>query len=313
VTPPEPARADAAASRRPHPAQAADARDIAETSSAAGSGVARSRGSARPVQGSRYRAIGEGDTWAISTVTVFLLFVLWWGATRFGWIKPLFLPSPASTWRAFVDALQGRTQGQAPLLEHVLVSVLRVFSAFLLAVLTAVPVGIAMGVSRVARGVFDPVVEFYRPLPPLAYLPLIVIWLGIDESAKVTLIYLACFAPLAMAAKAGVRAVPIEQINAAYTLGATRWQVITAVILPAALPEILTGMRIAIGFGWTTLVAAEMVAATLGLGQMVLNASNFLRTDIVVMGIILIGIIAYGFDLLMRLAEARLTPWKGRL
>ncbi len=137
--------------------------------------------------------------------------------------------------------------------------------------MTAVPAGIAMGVSRIARGIFDPPIEFYRPLPPLAYLPLIVIWFGIDETAKVVLIYLACFAPLAMAARAGVRSVSIEQINAAYSMGASKWQVIWHVIIPAAMPEILTGMRIAIGFGWTTLVAAEMIAATAGLGQMVLE------------------------------------------
>jgi len=209
--------------------------------------------------------------------------------------------------------VHGNNQGQTPLVEHILVSVTRVFCAFFLAVLTAVPVGIAMGTSRIMRGIFDPLIEFYRPLPPLAYLPLIVIWLGIDEGAKITLIYLACFAPLAMAAQAGVRGVALEQINAAYALGGSRWQVITLVILPAALPEILTGMRIAIGFGWTTLVAAEMVAASVGLGQMVLNASNFLRTDIVVMGIIIIGVLAYLFDLLMRQIERRLTPWKGRM
>jgi len=168
-----------------------------------------------------------------------------------------------------------------------------------------------MGVSRIARGVFDPPLEFYRPLPPLAYLPLIVIWFGIEETAKIVLIYLACFAPLAMAARAGVRSVTIEQINAAYSMGASKWQVIMHVVMPAALPEILTGMRIAIGFGWTTLVAAEMVAATAGLGQMVLNASNFLRTDVVIMGIVVIGVVAYLFDLLMRRIERALVPWKG--
>ncbi len=105
----------------------------------------------------------------------------------------------------------------------------------------------------------------------------------------------------------------IEQINAAYSMGANRWQVIRHVVIPAALPDILTGMRIAIGFGWTTLVAAEMVAATSGLGQMVLNASNFLRTDVVIMGIGLIGLIAYTFDLLMRKTEKWLVPWKGRM
>jgi taurine transport system permease protein len=100
--------------------------------------------------------------------------------------------------------------------------------------------------------------------------------------------------------------------HAAYSMGASQWQVIRHVMLPAALPEILVGMRIAIGFGWTTLVAAEMVAASVGLGQMVLNASNFLRTDIVIMGIIVIGVFAYLFDLLMRFIENKLVPWKGK-
>ncbi|MBR8499775.1 ABC transporter permease subunit, partial [Burkholderia cenocepacia] len=163
-----------------------------------------------------------------------------------------------------------------------------------------------------ARGVLDPLLEFYRPLPPLAYLPLVVIWFGIDETAKLVVIFLARFAPIAMAARAGVRAATVEQINAAYSLGGSFAQIVRHVVLPAALPEILTGLRIAIGFGWTTLVAAEMVAATAGLGQMVLNASSFLRTDIVVMGILLIGAIAWLFDLAMRWVERRVVPWKGR-
>lgn len=260
-----------------------------------------------------YGALGQGPTWHISLATGLVVLLLWYVATTLGWIKPLFLPTPRATLDALIIAIQGNTQGGTPLAEHVEISILRVLSAFVLAVVTAVPIGIAMGTSRIVRGIVDPLIEFYRPLPPLAYLPLIVIWLGIDESAKITLIFLACFAPLAMASKAGVRSVAIEQINAARSLGATRWQVIRLVVLPAALPEILTGMRIAIGFGWTTLVAAEMVAATAGLGQMVLNASNFLRTDIVIMGIIVIGILAYCFDALMRRLEKAMTPWKGRV
>nr|WP_171938789.1 ABC transporter permease subunit [Herbaspirillum rubrisubalbicans] len=260
-----------------------------------------------------YGAPGQGSTWIISSLTIVALLLLWWLATTLHWIKPLFLPTPQATLTALLEALRGQTQGDTPLVQHVLISITRVMVAFLLAVLTAVPVGLAMGTSRLVRGIADPIIEFYRPLPPLAYLPLIVIWLGIDESAKVTLIYLACFAPLAMASKAGVRSVAIEQINAARSLGASNWQVIRMVVFPAALPEILTGMRIAVGFGWTTLVAAEMVAATAGIGQMVLNASNFLRTDVVIMGIIVIGVLAYLIDLLMRKMEHKLIPWKGKM
>jgi taurine transport system permease protein len=255
---------------------------------------------------------GEGPTVALSVVSVATIAALWWVATLFHWAPPLFLPSPQAVWSAFIDAWNGRIQGGLPLSEHLLWSAIRVFGAFALASVTAVPVGILMGVSRIARGLLDPPLEFYRPLPPLSYLPLVVIWFGIDETAKLIVIYLACFAPIAMAARAGARSATAEQVNAAYSLGGSFAQVVRFVVLPAALPEILTGLRIAIGFGWTTLVAAEMVAATAGLGQMVLNASSFLRTDVVVMGIVLIGLIAWTFDLGMRAVERRLVPWRGK-
>ena len=261
---------------------------------------------------SRFKVPGEGSSVVISVITVVVLFVLWFAITNLGLIKPLFLPSPQAVWQQFHEYFTGAANDK-PLWQHFAASMLRVFVAFFLACVTAIPVGIAMGMSRVARGIFDPPIEFYRPLPPLAYLPLIIIWFGIDEMPKVLLIYLACFAPLALAARSGMKSAAQEQINAAYSMGASYGQVIRHVILPSALPEILVGMRIAIGFGWTTLVAAEMVAANVGLGQMVLNASNFLRTDIVVMGIIVIGVVAYLFDMLMRWVERRLVPWKGKM
>jgi taurine transport system permease protein len=261
---------------------------------------------------SAFKVPGEGSSATISVITVAALLVLWFVVTNMGWVKPLFLPSPQAVFQQFYEYLTGQANDK-PLWQHFLASMFRVFSAFLLACVTAIPIGIAMGMSRVARGIFDPPLEFYRPLPPLAYLPLIIIWFGIDEMPKVLLIFLSCFAPLALAARSGMRSASQEQINAAYSMGASYMQVIRHVILPSALPDILIGMRIAIGFGWTTLVAAEMVAANMGLGQMVLNASNFLRTDIVIMGIIVIGVVAYLFDLLMRWLERRLVPWKGRM
>lgn len=265
-----------------------------------------------PLKTSRFRVPGEGASATISVVTVGTLIALWFLVTNMGWVKPLFLPSPQAVAQQFWEYLTGAANDK-PLWQHFIASFLRVTGAFWLAVLTAVPVGIAMGMSRWARGIFDPPIEFYRPLPPLAYLPLIIIWFGIDEMPKLLLIYLSCFAPLALAARSGMKSASQEQINAAYSMGASYSQVIRHVILPSALPEILVGMRIAIGFGWTTLVAAEMVAANVGLGQMVLNASNFLRTDIVIMGIVVIGVVAYTFDLFMRWVERRLVPWKGRM
>lgn len=146
--------------------------------------------------------------------------------------------------------------------------------ALLAAVVIGIPVGIAMGLSPTVRGILDPIIELYRPAPPLAYLPLMVIWFGIGENSKILLIYLAIFAPVAMSALAGVKSVQQVRIRAARSLGASRAQVLWFVILPGALPEILTGLRIGLGVGWSTLVAAELIAATRGLGFMVQSAGS---------------------------------------
>ncbi len=268
------------------------------------------RGPVKP--GESYGAPGIGNSTAISVVTSVTLIFLWWFVTNMGWIKPLFLPTPESVLKKFVS-VWSEDFGGSTLWGHSKASLFRVFTAFFLACVTAIPVGIGMGVNRVFRGVFDPPIEFYRPIPPLGYLPLTIIWLGIEDLQKITLIYLAIFAPMALNARSGVRSVTIEQIQMAYSLGATRAQVIWHVILKGAMPEILTGMRIGIGFGWTTLVAAEMVAAEAGIGHMVLSAAEFLVTDVVIMGIFVIGGIAYMFDLLMRFIERKIVPWKGKM
>jgi taurine transport system permease protein len=268
---------------------------------------------ARPTKpGETYGVPGQGDTLILSIASILGIIFIWWLVTWAGWVKPMFLPSPQAVLRKFFDVwTNGFTN--TPFWEHVGISAARVFGAFLLACLVGIPLGIAMGMSPIVKGIFDPPIEFYRPIPPLAYLPLMIIWFGIDETSKVLLIFLSILAPVTLGARAGVKSAAIEQIHAAYSFGATRWQVMSQVILPSALPEILTAMRIGIGFGWTTLVAAEMVAATKGLGYMVLTASQFLQTSTVIMGIIVIAIIAYSFDLLMRLIEWKLVPWKGRM
>jgi taurine transport system permease protein len=267
---------------------------------------------AKPAKpGEIYGVPGQGDSVVVSAVVIAGLMLAWWYVTYVGWIKPLFLPSPQAVVQSFRDLLENGFTGSS-FWEHTWISTARVFGAFLLACVIGIPLGIAMGVSPLARGIFDPPIEFYRPIPPLAYLPLMIIWFGIEETSKVLLIFLSVLAPIALGARAGVKSAAIEQIHAAYSFGATRWQVIRQVILPAAMPEIITAMRIGIGFGWTTLVAAEMVASTAGLGYMVLSASKFLQTATVIMGIVVIAAIAYAFDHLMRFVERRVVPWKGR-
>ncbi|MEK9596201.1 MAG: ABC transporter permease subunit [Rhodospirillaceae bacterium] len=271
--------------------------------------IARSRPT-KP--GETYGVPGQGDTLWLSISTIVLLLGLWWLLTAIGVVEPLFVPAPQTIVLKFIEVVEIGFTG-TPLIQHVGISTARVFSAFLLACAIGIPLGLAMGMNSVARGIFDPPIEFYRPIPPLAYLPLMIIWFGIGEISKVLLIFLSVFAPVALGARAGVRSATIEQIHAAYSFGASRWQVLSQIIFPAAMPEILTAMRIGIGFGWTTLVAAEMVAATNGLGYMVLSASQFLQTPTVIMGIIIIAAIAYAFDMLMRYVEYLLVPWKGKM
>ncbi|MBF7144168.1 MULTISPECIES: taurine ABC transporter permease TauC [Pseudomonas] len=254
--------------------------------------------------------------WQISTRTISLLtaaslLLAWWAVTYFGLIDPLFLPAPAAVAeKGWLLATTGYMD--STLWEHLGSSLQRIGIALALAIITAIPVGIAIGRNRIARGIFDPLIEFYRPIPPLAYLPLIVIWCGIGEFSKVLLIYLAIFAPIAIATATGVRTVDPARLRAAQSLGATRSQLIRHVILPSALPDILTGVRIGLGVGWSTLVAAELIAATRGLGFMVQSAAQFLVTDVVVLGILIIAVVAFALELGLRALQRKLVPWHGQ-
>lgn len=247
----------------------------------------------------------------ISALTILVLLAAWALSAWLRLVSPVFLPSPAAVWTKFVVVARDGFV-DATLAQHVIASLARVFAALIVAVLVGVPVGLAIGLSRVGRGVFDPLLEFLRPIPPLAYLPLIVIWFGIGEPSKILVIAIAMLAPVALSTAAGVRGVSRERIDAARSLGASRGQVVRHVVLPSALPSILTGLRIALGAGWSTLVAAELVAATRGLGFMIQSAAQFLVTDVVVMGILVIAVIAFALEFAIRRIERALVPWAGR-
>lgn len=247
----------------------------------------------------------------ISGLTLISLLAVWWAVTAAEWIEPLFLPSPAAVLsKAWLLLTQGYME--STLWQHLGASLGRIGLALGAAIVSAIPIGIAIGHNRIARGILDPLIEFYRPIPPLAYLPLIVIWCGIGELSKVLLIYLAIFAPIAIATATGVRTVDPAKLRAAQSLGATRAQLIRHVILPSALPDILTGVRIGLGVGWSTLVAAELIAATSGLGFMVQSAAQFLVTDVVVLGILVIALIAFVLEMSLRALQRKLVPWHGQ-
>ena len=229
-----------------------------------------------------------------------------------GWqMEPIWLPSPEAVVARLGDIATNGYHNTS-LWGHLGASLARVMAGFVLGSLVGIPLGYAMGLSGWFRGWFDPIVEFMRPVPPLALIPLVIIWFGIWETGKVVLLFLAALWIMVIAARSGVSGVRISKIHAAYSLGASKWQIMRHVIIPNSLPDIFTGARVAMGVCWGTVVAAELVAAQKGAGMMIIAASKFQLTDIVVMGIILIGVIGYGIDILMRMAEKRLVPWKGR-
>lgn len=244
----------------------------------------------------------------ISTITIIALIAVWWLVTALGWIDALFLPSPVAVIDRFQD-LVANGYMSISLWSHIGASLGRIGTALIAAVITAIPLGIAIGRNKIVRGVLDPIIEFYRPIPPLAYLPLIVIWCGIGELSKVLLIYLAIFAPIVIATATGVRSVDQAKIRAAQSLGATQMQIIKHVILPSSLPNILTGIRIGLGVGWSTLVAAELVGASEGLGFMVQSSSQLLATDVVIVGILIIAVIAFILEIGLRRLQRKLVPW----
>ncbi|WP_270503090.1 taurine ABC transporter permease TauC [Kluyvera ascorbata] len=249
----------------------------------------------------------------LSLATLAVLLVIWWAVAAAHWVSPLFLPPPGQVLNKLLTIASPQGFMDATLWQHLAASLGRIVVALLAATLIGIPVGIAMGLSPTVRGILDPLIELYRPVPPLAYLPLMVIWFGIGETSKILLIYLAIFAPVAMSTLAGVKSAQHVRIRAAQSLGANRAQVLWLVILPGALPEILTGLRIGLGVGWSTLVAAELIAATRGLGFMVQSAGEFLATDVVLAGIAVIAIIAFSLELGLRALQRRLTPWHGEI
>lgn len=226
-------------------------------------------------------------------------------------MEALYLPPPEQVWSRFWK-LNSEGYQNVGLWENVFWSLIRVVIGFALGCLFGIPLGYAVGLNSWLRGWFDPLVEFMRPVPPLALIPLVIIWFGIGEQGKISLLFLAALWIMTIAARAGVSGVNISKVHAAYSLGASKYQLLSKVIVPNSLPEIFTGARVAMGVCWGTVVAAELVAAEKGAGKMIIAASKFQLTDIVIIGIIIIGVIGYGIDVIMRWAERRLVPWKGR-
>ena len=249
----------------------------------------------------------------LTAATWLAIFALWLAATGTGLVDETLMPKPRAVWDALVETgdpaigYNGHT-----LWRHLLVSLYRLLAAVAAAILTAVPLGLLSGYFIKVRAVVDSIVQFYRPIPPLAYYTLLVLWMGIGDSSKVMLLYLAAFAPVYIACAEAVAMVDRRFILNARSMGATRWQVFRHVVFPASLPQVFLGVRTAVGFAYTTLVSAEMVAAVSGIGWMVLDAHRFLKYDIVFLGVIIMGVTGVLIDWGLREMENKYIFWKGK-
>jgi ABC-type nitrate/sulfonate/bicarbonate transport system permease component len=241
-----------------------------------------------------------------------LVLVLWQLSAAVGLLPAGKLPSPLQIIAAVQElAVQGLPQGST-LLFHCLYSLQRVAMGFVLALCAAIPLGIVCGWSRMLREMLTPVIETIRPIPPLAWIPLAILWFGIGLRSAAFIIFLGCFFPILLSTMSGVLSVEPVLVSAAKTLGATRWQILLNVLLPGSMPSIYTGLRIGLGIGWMTLVAAEFtgVKSGYGLGYMIMTARDIQRPDLVIAGMAVIGLTGFILDGLLRMLEARALRWR---
>lgn len=246
-----------------------------------------------------------------SILTGAAVLAFWFFMTRDGRISSIIIPSPSEIWNCFLDLLQNGYKGNS-LWAHLSASLRRLLIAYFIAVLTAIPLGLLSGYSEKIQGIFEPVIAFIRPLPPLGYYTIIILWMGIGDGSKIFLLFLGAFAPIFVSCAAGVTRVKQDYINRARTLGANKRQIFYHVILPSSLPDLFVGLRNAMSGAYATSVAAEMVAAVSGIGWMVLDASKYLRSDVIFVGIIIMGITGILLDRILLFLEKKIVFWKGK-
>ncbi|MFY0407415.1 ABC transporter permease [Solicola sp. PLA-1-18] len=250
-------------------------------------------------------------------LAVAILIALWWAVARFGGYPKVYTSSPGEVARTFWelntthDGVRGY-DGQF-LYEHLGASLRRILLGSVIGIGAGVVVGVALGTIGWLRVMLEPLVTFVRALPPLAYFSLFVIWFGIDEAPKIWLLAVAALPPVAVATAAAVVAAPINLVESARALGADRWETVKDVVLPSALPEIFTGIRISVGIAYSSVVAAETVNGLPGIGGLVRDAQRYNNTPAVLAGIIAIGISGLVIDGLLSRTARRVAPWRGRV
>lgn len=237
-----------------------------------------------------------------------LMVLAWYAIALSGLVNPSLMPTPHQVAARFWELANG---GRLPM--DIWMSTQRVFLGVALGTLLAVPVGFLLGWYREVRSFVDPVINFFRALPPIALIPLVVVYFGIGESAKVIILFYAAFFAGVIVMYEGIAQISPIFVRVAKTLGASDSEIFMKVIVPLTVPHILTALRVALGVAWATLVASELIAAQQGLGALIQNAGSFFQLDIIYVGIICIGFIALAMDLTLRALTRRMVAWQDRI
>ena len=253
---------------------------------------------------------------ALRLLPIALFLAVWWLVSALHIWEEVFVPRPGAVWHRFIESVTthdgNRGLSGYYLWQHLWASLWRILNGVGWAILVGVPLGLVLVTVPAVRVIAEPYLNFVRALPPLAYFSLLIIWFGIENTSKIWLLFLAAVAPIAIAVSAGASSVRQERIDAALSLGASRLQVVLHVVMPSALPELLVGIRLAIGFAFTTIVAAETADGIPGIGGLAWSTKKFQQTDIAVLCILVIGFTALLLDHLVKVVDRVLVPWRGK-
>ena len=256
--------------------------------------------------------LAEARDALVSLLTIISLLLVWAVVTMYFKVSPLVLPSPPNLLREAETLLVHGYSG-TPIYVHIGWSLFRSMTGFICGIALAIPVGLLMGYSRTVNSILQPVFGFFRPIPPIAFIPLIIVWFGIGELGKILLIFAASFNYTVLSSAAGMRSVPMHLVRAGTNLGLSRRQLFASVMLPAAMPHILTGVKTSAAVSWAVLVAAELLAAQAGIGFIIEDAGTFFRVTDVFIGIIIVGAIGLGIEIAISAVERKLIHWQGKM
>ena len=267
-------------------------------------------------------SVVRGNRWVQSILSLLLLLAVWWAVTAAGMVNALYLPGPGAVWSAFVEAntchpiAKGSSRivcGEQEyfLWQHLLASLQRIGIGMLLAIVFGILIGFLLANVKWLNQIVTPYINFIRALPPLGYIGLLIVWFGIGDTTKIWLLFLAAFPPIVLATIQGILSVNRDRINSARSLGAGRFQTFLYIVFPSSLPQIMSGIRLAVGFAWTTVVAAELNNGIPGIGALAYLSGTELNSALTIACIIVIGVAALLLDGFIVLVTRIITPWVG--